>query len=141
MIPPRIGVKAGLHIAEGHNQSNQHSWVYQAINQSAKPTQSEDQPLHTRSKTIHSQLCEEDKDTQVTIPNKRWNTVQVQPHSRVVLGPSVAKKTQQQSPKDVFWLNNQEATQNQGESTAQTHNENYGNLTQSQNRGEEKLPA
>ena len=53
----------------------------------------------------------------------------------------MAKTTQQQSPKDFFYLSNQEATQNQGELTAQTHNENYGNLTQSQNRGEAKLAA
>ena len=32
MIPPRIRVIAGLHIAKGHNQSNQHRWVYQAFN-------------------------------------------------------------------------------------------------------------
>ena len=31
MIPPRIRVNAGLHIAEGHNQPNQHHWVYQAF--------------------------------------------------------------------------------------------------------------
>ena len=35
MIPQRIRVKEGLHIAWGHN-SNQNSWVYQAINKSAK---------------------------------------------------------------------------------------------------------
>ena len=28
MIPPRIRVIAGLHIAKGYNQSNQHRWVY-----------------------------------------------------------------------------------------------------------------
>ena len=31
MIPPRIRVNVGLHIARGHTQPNQHRWVYQAI--------------------------------------------------------------------------------------------------------------
>ena len=31
MIPPRIRVNAGLHIARGHKSENQHSWVYQAF--------------------------------------------------------------------------------------------------------------
>ena len=53
MIPPRIGVKEGLHIAKGH-KSNQHSWVYQAINKPAKLAQFEDKPLHTRNQTISS---------------------------------------------------------------------------------------
>ena len=37
MIPPRIRVNAGSHIAKGHNQPNQHRWVYQAIHKLAKP--------------------------------------------------------------------------------------------------------
>ena len=41
----------------------------------------------------------------------------------------MAKTTQQKYPKDVCSLNNQEATQNQGKSIAQTHNQNYGNIT------------
>ena len=53
----------------------------------------------------------------------------------------MAKTTQQQSPKDICFLNNQEATQNQGESTAQTHNENYGNLTQPTIGAEAQLPT
>ena len=37
MIPPRIRFNAGLHITEGHNQPNQHRWVYQAFNK--RPSQ------------------------------------------------------------------------------------------------------
>ena len=81
-----------------------------------------------RRKTTHSQLCEERKDNRVTIPNKRWNTVQVQPHSRFFIGLSVAKTTQQQSPKDLCCLSNQELMQNQGESTTQTHDETMATL-------------
>ena len=44
MIPPRIRVNAGLHIAEGHNQRNQHCWVYQDIN---------NRPSQHSSKTSH----------------------------------------------------------------------------------------
>ena len=39
--------------------------------------QSKDQPLHTRSKTSSSQLCDEDKDSRVTTPNEKVNTAQV----------------------------------------------------------------
>ena len=52
------------HSQRGHHQPNQHSWVYQAINRSAKPAQSKDQSLNTRSITIPSQSCEEGKDNQ-----------------------------------------------------------------------------
>ena len=31
MIPLRIRVNAGLHIARGHKLANQHSWVYPAF--------------------------------------------------------------------------------------------------------------
>ena len=48
----------------------------------------------------------------------------------------MAKTTQQQYPKDVLFLRNQEATQNQGESTTQTHNEKQSVVEE-----EGKLPA
>ena len=61
-------------------------------------------PTHNSPKTNHciphqnnpSQLCEEGKDNRVTIPTKRRNIAQATRQLRVVLGPSVAKKTQQQ---------------------------------------------
>ena len=70
MIPPRIRVNAGLHIAEGHNHPNQHCWVYQGINRSAKPAQSKGQPLHTSSKTtLHSPVKKQRRP--VTAPNEK----------------------------------------------------------------------
>ena len=55
MIPPRIRVNAGLHIAEGHNHSNQHRWVYQAINN--RPSQHSPKTnhcLHAAKQSLHS---------------------------------------------------------------------------------------
>ena len=63
MIPPRIRVNAGLHITKGIQSANQTQLGLTGLQQSAKPAQSEDQPLHTRSKTIPSQSCEESKTT------------------------------------------------------------------------------
>ena len=55
MIPPRIRVNVGLHITEGHNQPNQHCWVYQAINN--RPSQHSpktDHCLHVEKQSLHS---------------------------------------------------------------------------------------
>ena len=59
MIPPRIRVNAGLHIAEGHNRQAT-PLGYEAINKPAKPAQSEDQPLHIAKKqSLHSPMKKE----------------------------------------------------------------------------------
>ena len=76
-----------------NNSLIKHSWPLILLSTVQRPT------TIYRSKTNSSQLCEEGKDNRVTTPNKRWNTVHVKPCSRVVLGPSVAKTTQQQYPK------------------------------------------
>ena len=52
MIPQGLRVNAGLHIAKGHKSAIQHSWVYQAINQSAKPTQFKDQSTAYMQQTM-----------------------------------------------------------------------------------------
>ena len=49
------------------------------------------------SKTNSSQLCEEDEVNRVKTPNQRVKHSSGQQCFRVVLGPSMAKKTQQQS--------------------------------------------
>ena len=63
MIPPRIRVKAGLHIARGHNQPNQHRWVTRpsTIDQASTVRR----PTTTyHSNTIPSQHREGGKDNQ-----------------------------------------------------------------------------
>ena len=80
-----------------------------------------------RNKTIPSQLCEKGKYNRVTIPTKRRNTAQATRQLRVVLGPSMAKTTQQQ-PK------NREYQQPKLQMSD-------GNNPQSQNKGEAKLLA
>ena len=54
-FPKEQGTRRPTHIQGYTNQPSQHSWVYQAIKRSTKPTQSKDQPLHTYSKTCNSQ--------------------------------------------------------------------------------------
>ena len=57
-----------------------------------------------RSNTIPSQPCEEGKDDRLAIPTNRQNTAQATRQLRVVLGPSMAKTTQQQ-PKPGYFSN------------------------------------
>ena len=88
------------------------------------------------SKTNSSQLCEEGKDNRVTTPNKKVKHSSVKQCFRVVLGPSVAKTTQQQSQNMFATSATKKQPKIRGRQQPQTHNENDGNITQSQNKGE-----
>ena len=75
MIPPRIRVNAGLHIAKGHNQPNQHHWVYQAINN--RPSQHSPKTnhcLHATKQSLHSTV-KKAKTTRDN-PKKKMSIVQ-----------------------------------------------------------------
>ena len=116
MIPPGIRVKAGLHIAMGHNQSNQHSWVYQAFHE--RPSQHSLKtnhciPQHTNPFTS---LWRREGQPGI-IPSQRWAQLKSTRQHGVVLGPIVAKTTQQQYPI-------------QGISATQLPNQNGGNNPQ-----------
>ena len=70
MIPPRIRFNAALHIVEGHNQPNQHRWVYQAFNN--RPSQHSPKTNHcipAAKQSLHSPVKKAKQP--VTIRNKR----------------------------------------------------------------------
>ena len=70
MIPPRIRVNAGLHIAKGHNHPNQHRWVYQAINnQPSQHSPKTNHCLHAAKPSLHSPVKKQRQPG--IIPNKR----------------------------------------------------------------------
>ena len=64
--------------------------------QSTKLAQSKEQPLHTRSKTIHSQLYDEGISNRVETPKQNETQLKPTGQFRVVLCPNVAKTTQLQ---------------------------------------------
>ena len=109
MIPPRIRVNAGLHITEGIQSANQTLLGLTGLQQSAKQAQSKDQPLHTRSKTIPSQSCEERKTTGDSPKRKVRHNSSLQGNSELFLALS--------------WPKQLSCNPNQGISTAQTRKE------------------
>ena len=119
MIPPRIRVNAGLHLARGHTQQTKKTgFIKPSIDQPSLHIPKTNHCLHAAKPSLHSPVKKQRRPG--IIPNKWWAQLKPTRQHRVVLGPTVAKTTRLQ-PKP-------------GYSSSQKHTMNDISNPQSQNR-------